>query len=291
MQRTKWRKIFSIARKTYLPLAVACILFGNSARGQCPAWKVAGSWSVQQGSTVVNFDITQKGNIIAGKANYTIPARETKFLGVTTVGGDTSIHYGDVDGTVIGDNYTVHVYWDTHNVGVYTGTISPGGRIEGTAYDKAHPATTVQWYSKINMACPATPVIAKTYTTTGHPRVAPPPPPVKTIKATGHPRIAAEADDNAAATVPTKVPGIAASLNNATIPAGKSSGKTTITWDGGRAHPYAEVWLKVDDEDETKVIEAGKGSLQETILPGKTYLYILTDAGKTLATVTVRFHR
>lgn len=80
---------------------------------------------------------------------------------------------------------------------------------------------------------------------------------------------------------------IAASPNTVPVGPGQSSGTTTLTWDGGAAHPYAEVWVKVDDNDETFVVEQGKGSRRVTIELGKTYLYILTDFGKTLATVTV----
>ena len=88
-----------------------------------------------------------------------------------------------------------------------------------------------------------------------------------------------------------KVPGIIASPNNINVPAGQTIGKTTLIWDGGPDHPYAEIWVKVNGQDETKVLEKGKGTLEVTVEPNKTYLYILTDAGKTLATVTVNFYR
>ena len=72
------------------------------------------------------------------------------------------------------------------------------------------------------------------------------------------------------------------------IPFGQTVGKTTLTWDGGNAHPFAEVWVKIDDADETFMVEQGKGTREVTIEPRKTYLFILTDAGQRLATVTVR---
>jgi hypothetical protein len=61
-----------------------------------------------------------------------------------------------------------------------------------------------------------------------------------------------------------------------------------LTWDGGPEHPYAEVWVGVDGEDPTFLVEQGKGSRKVTVEPGKTYLYILTDSGQQLSTVTVR---
>ena len=71
------------------------------------------------------------------------------------------------------------------------------------------------------------------------------------------------------------------------IAADQGRGTTMLTWDGGKDHPYAEVWVKVDADDETFIVEQGKGTRQVTIEPGKTYLFILTDAGQRLATVTV----
>ena len=67
----------------------------------------------------------------------------------------------------------------------------------------------------------------------------------------------------------------------------RSQGTTTLTWNGGPDHPYAEVWVKVDGADETFIVEQGKGTREVTVELGKTYLFILTDAGQRLATVTV----
>ena len=85
-----------------------------------------------------------------------------------------------------------------------------------------------------------------------------------------------------------KVPGIVAS--QVVFPyVGAPSGFAVLTWDGGPDHPYAEVWVKVNGGDETKIVEQGKGGRQVIGELGKTYLYILTDDGKTLATVGVVF--
>ena len=71
------------------------------------------------------------------------------------------------------------------------------------------------------------------------------------------------------------------------IAAGQTQGTTTLRWDGGNDHPYAEVWVKVGDADEAFIVEQGQGTRQVTIERGKTYLFILTDANQRLATVTV----
>jgi hypothetical protein len=66
-----------------------------------------------------------------------------------------------------------------------------------------------------------------------------------------------------------------------------STGFTVLTWDAGLDHPYAEVWVKVNNGDEQFLVEQGKGLRQVPVERGKQYTYILTDAGKTLATVIV----
>ncbi|MGE0827555.1 MAG: hypothetical protein AB7G75_35200 [Candidatus Binatia bacterium] len=82
-------------------------------------------------------------------------------------------------------------------------------------------------------------------------------------------------------------PYITASPNPALVPAGQPSGTTTLEWDGGDDHPYAEVWQQVDNADETFVVESGKGMRQMTVEAGKTYIFRLSDAGEILASVTV----
>jgi hypothetical protein len=146
--------IFSLVKRgLLLGMTLAILLY--STKAQCTQWNVSGKWSIQQEKTVVNFQLDQKGSVVAGKADYTVPGKVTKVLGVTVSGEDQTVHHGDVDGTVRGDSYEVHVYWDNRSVGVYTGKISPGGRIEGEVYGKENPSVKVSWYSKINMNCPA----------------------------------------------------------------------------------------------------------------------------------------
>lgn len=71
------------------------------------------------------------------------------------------------------------------------------------------------------------------------------------------------------------------------VAADQTRGTTILTWHGGANHPYAEVWVKVDGADETFIVEQGQGTRQQTVERGKTYVFILTDAGQRLATVTV----
>src|ERR1044071_3752880 len=49
-------------------------------------------------------------------------------------------------------------------------------------------------------------------------------------------------------------PFIIADNNPVVVPAGQTSGTVTLEWDGGKDHPYAEVWVRVDQNDETFII-------------------------------------
>ncbi len=86
-------------------------------------------------------------------------------------------------------------------------------------------------------------------------------------------------------------PYITAAPNNIVLPFGQTAGQTTLIWDAGKDHPYAEVWFAVDGQSEQKILEKGAGSLPYPIAVGHSYVFILTDAGTKLATVTVQFRR
>src|ERR1051326_3243525 len=49
------------------------------------------------------------------------------------------------------------------------------------------------------------------------------------------------------------------------------SSDLTLEWDGGKDHPYAEVWVRVDQNDETFIVEQGRGSRNATVELGKNY--------------------
>ena len=47
------------------------------------------------------------------------------------------------------------------------------------------------------------------------------------------------------------------------------------------------MWVKIDEEKETLLVEQAKGSRQVSLKPNKVYLYILKDGGRQLDSVTV----
>ena len=180
---------------------------------------------------------------------------------------------GDVQGTVLGDDVQLKIVWRNGLVGIYNGKIGADETISGTGYEVGNPKKKVSWVSTRAMVCrqaaQAKPKPVVPAQKPAIPHSPPQKPPPETSSA------------SAAAT-------ITAYARVVTIPAGQTFGTTTLTWDAGPKHPYAEVWVKVDDEDETKIVEEGKGSRRVTVELGKTYRYILTDSSQTLATVTVK---
>ena len=194
---------------------------------------------------------------------------------------------------------------------MYHGRVSTKGRIEGTAYDKKIPSNQATWFGSTNMKCadavqipssflkptgkataPAPPPLARTgrVVNFGQPKVPANAPPITKLKVkepgSVPPPAAPEAQPQTSSSA--GAPAITASSKSVAIPPGQNQGSTVVAWDGGAEHPYAEVWVKVDDADETFVVEKGKGSRQMTVERGKTYVYILTDSGQQLATVTVK---
>ena len=61
-----------------------------------------------------------------------------------------------------------------------------------------------------------------------------------------------------------------------------------MLWDAGADHRNAELRVQVDGGEETLVAKQAKGGTRLKVDAGKTYLYVLTDAGQRLGTVTVK---
>jgi hypothetical protein len=236
-----------------------------SAGAQCPQWNVAGVWEIEQRGLTYNIVLTlqQNGNILNGTAGISINK------GYPPV---------KVKGTIEGDSVHLQIHWVDGTVGVYNAKFLSSGRLDGTGYEIKTPNITHIWQSRKQFKCPPPPsfnVPLNTYK--GKPK----PPPKSTGKAKPAP-----SDQSAPPASPVKVPGIAASKVYFTIPQ-HPIGFVILTWDAGPDHPYAEVWYKVNNGDDIFLVEQGKGSRQMSVERGKYYTYILTDAGKTLATVSV----
>jgi hypothetical protein len=126
-----------------LSLALGLLASQAANAAECQRWDVSGAWSaIQDNDTRADFDVVQGDTLIQGKATFT--SHWTRN--------------GNFDGTLTGSDMKFTVYWNVFNNGVneigeYTGTISPTGRVTGTTFDKYHPEGRTTWYSSRQMAC------------------------------------------------------------------------------------------------------------------------------------------
>ena len=131
-----------------LGAALALLAPGAGHAAECLRWDVSGPWTaIQDNGTHADFTFTQGDTLIQGNGKFT--------QGWT--------RDGSFDGTLIGSEIKFTVYWSSYSdsyghyspteIGEYTGTISPTGRVTGTTRDKNHPQTQASWYSSRQMAC------------------------------------------------------------------------------------------------------------------------------------------
>lgn len=264
-----------INRRTAL---LECLLFAAvlaflpiSSRAQCSTqWGAGGEWQINQHGQkfpLIKLRIQQNGgNTLTGTANQTIVTK-TQTSGSFGEHGDIT---GQVDGSIVGDTFSINIRWNNNTTGVYKGIILPSGNIDGRAWEIRSPNVLHTWNSMQRMRC--MPAVEPKVVT---PSVEPPKP--KPLKAGGR-KVNSEVP-------PMKVPGIV--VSQVLYPfVGSPQGTLVLTWDGGPDHPYAEVWVKVNNGEDTFLIEKGKGFMSVPVERHKSYVFILTDGGKTLSTVS-----
>ncbi len=261
--------------KSFLRMILFAASFAISplpAQAQCAQWDVSGKWELEQGNGLtIEMDLRQSDTALSGRA-------EVVKTGPIAFGRKSSgPRSGIVGGSINGNDFLVYVGWDTGSTGVYQGSINSAGRIAGSTHEKAKPRNSAPWFSSGMMKCKPVPPPAKP-----PPAVPTTPKPVKTL---GKNKVPQPQPAEAKPLVP---PYIAATPPVVKLQPLEQVAKTTLVWDAGPDHPYAEIWLSVDGADETFVMEKGKGSLEVTLQPGLLYIYVLTDSGKRLATVEVR---
>jgi hypothetical protein len=234
----------------FLLLVSVLALLQISAQAQCANWDANAHMVLRQpGSKPTEIWLTQKGKLIQGTA-----------LAIVRKGGSNDGERrmtGTIDGTLDGDSFSVQIYWDNGQTGVYNGKVLLSGRLDGEAYEKRSPNVRLPWHTDEGLNCrPPPPVIPKPIKSSGKARPAPQPTP---------PFVVASQSIFPAPYVPT--------------------GFVTLTWDGGPDDPGAELWLKTSGGALT-VAKHSKGGLQVTVERGRMYEYILTKAGKILVGVT-----
>lgn len=244
-------------------------LFPLWVKAQCTTdWDASGEWEFRQVGQrkPIKLQLQQQGKVLTGTG--VLPDGKITRNSGMSFDGVENLH-GTADGYITGDSFSLHIFWENGSTGVYNGRIMPSGKVEGKGYEKGSPKVLVVWDSVGRLKClPPTPA-----------KSAPPTVP-KPLKATGRKPVPAKIEQP-----PMKVPGIVTSqiiwpfLNAPT-------GFVVLTWDAGADHPYAEVWSKVNGGQEQFLVELGKGQRQVPVERYKQYTYTLTDAGKTLATVS-----
>ena len=124
-------------------LLVLGSLVPSPAQAACRGWSVAGKWELQQSNRFATIvTLTQTGSQLRGTAHAL----------TTRIGGGKDLR-GQLDGSLKGNRLSFTVFWGPNVVGVYNGTISPTGRIEGVTYDKRNPGARASWYSTTRMKC------------------------------------------------------------------------------------------------------------------------------------------
>jgi hypothetical protein len=237
--------------------AAGPVLLPNVARAQCSTgWDARGKHLfIQKGTYASDIMLEQKGRVITGTASAQV---DRKDGGIETISGP-------VDGTIDGDSFSLQIFWNNDQTGIYNATVLPSGRLDGQAYEKNSPNIRVPWHTDNVFVCPAPPPAPKPIRSSGkaRPAQAPPTPPFIT------------------ATQPIKLPNLMFS-------------SVYLGWDGGPDHPKPEVWVSINDQTEVSagllygdVLKQPRIPSVELKLQPGLYKFFLKDGGTTLSTVVV----
>lgn len=240
--------------------AAACPLLHTSVVAQCANWNASGPMKIwQRGQPYpIELALQQRGVVVSGTAALIVASEGRRIE-------------GPVDGAIEGSTFSVQIFWNDHQIGVYNAKILPSGRLDGEGWEKNTPKVHVTWYSDGFLKCPPPP--GSPFIIGSHPPKPAPPPPIKSSGKMRH--------DPA----PTpKPPWIVASQTVFPFP-GSVSGFVVLTWDAGPDHPNAEIWLKTPNGVQT-VAKTPKGGLQIPVERGRFYEYDIGEAGRIWAGVT-----
>ena len=134
------------------------------AQAACNEWTFPASmFLTQSNDTQVIITISPVEGGYSGRANYRRPDKIVE-RGI--------IVSGDVDGMIDNANIQLIIHWDrlsnlNGSTGVYNGTVSPQGRMSGTAYDQEHPETKANWFISQLAQCRSTTTAANASPRTG----------------------------------------------------------------------------------------------------------------------------
>lgn len=230
---------------------------------QCKQWDVSGKWTLEQSDGyTVTVDLKQNGNSITGRAWH--DTGSIKSGGTRLPDGNIRVKTRSVLGNISGNDLYMQLDWGKSTTGVYRGEIGSHGRIEGRMYQKENVATRARWFSTTAMRCADASGGAESAAPVPERTTVQPGPALKAPYIQANP--------------PGLVP----------IARGQLQGSATLLWDGGKEHPYAEVWVREGEGISKFIVQKGAGTRQVTVQRGKTYRYMLMDGTSQLGAVTVQ---
>lgn len=165
-------------RTILVALALACAL--PAAAEQCPYWKINGDYVIRQSNAIdVALHLERDGNKLTGQARFHSTSLEHEVAGPLEgyIDGDR-LHFR-VNWYVLKQETCVKYYglipvwcwtdkYDEH--GIYEGTISARGEVQGSNYPFERPNARTSWFMKSELEC-------KEFVMIPHGPLAPPKPP------------------------------------------------------------------------------------------------------------------
>ncbi len=134
-------------------LCIATVLTASSqaaAQPACSQWDLNGEWKIEQSNTdILTFNLKVTPDGIQGTAFFLYKYR----AGIFNQYRRKTQSDGSVDGTINGTSIELTIYWTDKTTGIYTGTITPQGRLRGTTYQKEDPENRADWHSERRANC------------------------------------------------------------------------------------------------------------------------------------------
>lgn len=143
-------RCFAVGLGAFLFASVLALLPPSVEATQIPCpegWDISGNWGLIQSNQTAPSSISILGSSGISRVGGKLPEEG--------ISGDASYPgmKGRVNGKVAGFNVHLEISWNNNLTGIYDGKIRPGGKIEGTGYEKGSPSRKVSWYSDRAMIC------------------------------------------------------------------------------------------------------------------------------------------
>ena len=143
--------------------AIAVLCAVPAAAGQCPYWKINGDYVIRQSNSIdVALHLEREGDKLTGQARFYSTSLEHEVAGPLEgyIDGDR-LHFR-VNWYVLKQETCINYYglipvwcwtdkYDEH--GIYEGTISARGEVQGSNYPFERPNARTSWFMKSALEC------------------------------------------------------------------------------------------------------------------------------------------